>query len=59
MRVMYKTAKGRLSPAGVARIRELRATNPRMWTYLRLATELGVSIQTIFNVCKGKTHVGK
>lgn len=51
-----KTQKGRLTPAGVSRIRELREQDPVKWTYQELASELDVCLTTIYNVCKRKTH---
>lgn len=51
-----KTQKGRLTPDGVARIRELREQDPVKWTYQALAAELDVCLTTIYNVCKRKTH---
>ncbi len=51
-----KTDKGRLTPEGAVRIRELRAQDPEKWTYQRLAAELDVCLTTIYNVCKRKTH---
>lgn len=51
-----KSEKGRLTPDGVARIRDLRARDPKKWTYQALAEELRVSLTTIYNVCKQRTH---
>lgn len=51
-----KSEKGRLTPDGVARIRELRAEDPKKWTYQALAVELGVCLTTVYNVCKARTH---
>lgn len=61
----YKTSAGRLREAGVARIHELRDaydTNgdpkeaSKKWTLQAIATELGLSLGTVYNVCAGKTH---
>lgn len=49
----YKSEKGRLTPDGVARVRELRAAGR---TYQQIATELDVCMTTIYNVCKRRTH---
>lgn len=54
-----KSEKGRLTADGVARIRELRANDPKKWTYQALAVELGVCLTTIYNVCKERTHADK
>lgn len=51
-----KSEKGRLTPEGVAKIRELREQDPQKWTYQALAAELDVCLTTIYNVCKRKTH---
>lgn len=51
-----KTDKGRLTAAGVAHIRKLRAEDPKRWTYQALAAELGVCLTTVYNVCKQRTH---
>lgn len=58
-----KTASGRCREACVARVHELRAAydadgrpqRPRM-TYQQIAEELGLSVSTIYNICRGKTH---
>jgi len=50
---MLKTLKGRLTPDGVARIRQLRAEGK---TYQAIAEEMKVCLTTIYNVCKQKTH---
>lgn len=56
---MLKSQKGRLTPAGVAHIRKLRAADPKKWTYQALAVELGVCLTTIYNVCKERTHAAE
>jgi hypothetical protein len=53
---MMKSAKGRLTPEGVAYIRKLRAQDAKKWTYQALAAELGVCLTTVYNVCKERTH---
>lgn len=58
-----KTSVGRLREACVARIHELRAAYD--WegkplkparTYQQIATELGISHGTVYNVATGRTH---
>lgn len=56
---MFKSEKGRLTPAGVAHIRKLRGLDPKKWTYQALAVELGVCLTTIYNVCKDRTHADR
>lgn len=60
---MLKSAKGRLLEAGVARIFKLRTethpTTGKPWTYQQIASELGVSMSTVYNVVKEKTHKGE
>lgn len=50
---MYKSEKGRLTPVGVQRVRDLREQGK---TYQQIAQELGVCLTTIYNVCKRRTH---
>lgn len=58
-----KTTVGRLREACVTKIHELRAAfdsegqplKPAM-TYQQIATRLGVSSGTVYNVCTGRTH---
>lgn len=47
-----KTPAGRLREEGVREIRERRAKGE---TYQSIATAMGVSIGTVYNVCTGKT----
>ena len=53
---MLKSEKGRLTPAGAAHIRKLRAEDPKKWTYQALAEEMKVCLTTVYNVCKQRTH---
>lgn len=48
-----KTKKGRLTPDGAARIRELRSQGR---TYQQIAEELRVCLTTVYNCCKHRTH---
>ncbi len=56
----YKTPAGRLREAGVLEIRRLRdekrADGKPVHSYQAIATNMGVSIGTVYNVCSGKTH---
>ena len=47
-----KTPAGRLREEAVREIRERRAKGD---TYQKIANDYGVSLGTIYNVCKGKT----
>lgn len=49
----YKSPRGRLREEGARRILELRDAGR---TLQSIATELGVSIGTVYNVVHGKTH---
>jgi len=55
-----KSLKGRLTPEGVERIKNLRnSANPKTgkaWTYQQIAAELDVCLSTVYSVLKGKTH---
>jgi transposase len=48
---------------GVARIYKLREENHpetgKRWTYQQIATDLGVSMSTVYNVLTEKTHKGE
>lgn len=48
-----KTAAGRLTEKGVKRILELRRAGK---TYQAIAIEMSVSMGTVFNAVRGKTH---
>lgn len=50
-----KTPSGRLREAGAREILRLRQEDPKANTYQKIAGALGVSIGTVFNVCKGNT----
>ena len=50
---MLKSEKGRLTQAGVARVRELRAQGK---TYQAIAEEMKICLTTVYNVCKQRTH---
>ena len=48
-----KNDKGRLTPEGVAYVREQKSAGR---TYQSLAEELGVCLTTIYNTVKRRTH---
>lgn len=50
---MYKSEKGRLTPVGVQRVHDLRLEGK---TYQQIAEELRVSLTTVYNVVKKRTH---
>jgi DNA-binding NarL/FixJ family response regulator len=50
---LLKTAAGRLTEKGVKRILELRQAGK---TYQAIAIEMNVSMGTVFNAVRGKTH---
>ena len=52
MNMNIKTPNGRLREDGVREIRQRRAKGE---TYQKIATALGVSLGTVYNVCSGKT----
>lgn len=60
---MLKSEKGRLLEEGVARIHKLRGEKHpqtgRRWTYQQIATEMGVSMSTVYNVLTERTHKGE
>lgn len=62
----FKDDKGRLTDMGVIQIHRLRnayardrtpQAASRIWTLQVLAEELGVSLGTVHNVCRGRTHL--
>lgn len=50
---MLKSPKGRLTADGVAQLKKLRAAKK---SYQAIASELGISITTVYNILKGRTH---
>lgn len=48
----YKAPSGKLREDGV---REVRRRRENKETYQQIANSMGVSIGTVYNVCKGKT----
>jgi len=54
----YKAPNGRLRESGVIRVLELRSAGGDLrgaWTYERIAREVGVSLGTVYRICKGRT----